>query len=834
MRVSNRILRLTSALLREGNAVAAAQALHGLPDRAALEALVEQVHRPHSARTALAALDSLEGRTEPIVTDALLAALESPHSSVRVVSLQALTGLIVPRAARLFRQHLVEDESWMVRRAALRALAALPGPQRWDILAATTDPHWRVRHALIQVLLEWGSANPLFVSPLRLGEGEEDPTPQPPPRSGEGEKKDLLPLSASGRGLGGGVTSEPLRVEGLRRYLHYRWTGLVPEGSDLLPPEEPVHQAPFWDWDVAVLARNLERLGEAGRRQFLDLMPALLAHPDERPRVLPLETLRAWGEPRQLAEVVSLLGEPRLGTVEPVMRLLSNIGLDRVEAVTLLILQSSEPSAVQLAWVLDQVGPVLPHEEAPGLLVLFDDVASRPSRVRAALARLASRWDHPQAETRLRVLLDDPDPEVQIDALRGLARLNLSLDRSTLTGLFRSELPALRAEAVRIHLARGEDARLVEPLVEDPDLSVRVALAEALLCREGTAGSPLLARLQTDRHPHVRAAALTPDLAVALVADPDRETSWHVLARAARLRRVPLWDLEPEEPWRPEETPALPATALPLNRPPLAEFRPLGPAALPVSRLGVSGHYGLPVDGFVRAAAAGVNLFFWEPNYQSLTEFATRLSPSNRNALHFLAGSFEADGQRVRKDVERALRALKLERLAVFLVFWVQTWDRVTLDVRETLEQLKEEGKLASFGLSTHSRPLALDAMDAGWNPLMVRHSAAHRGAEKLIFPRALDRGTSLITFNNTCYGRLLRPQGDLPPPRASDCYRYTLSFPVVSACFSAPATLEQLEENLSALSDPTLPTDRRKRLLAQGERVYEEDTVFRKLIRAL
>src|SRR4051794_39760141 len=31
------------------------------------------------------------------------------------------------------------------------------------------------------------------------------PSPQPPPRSGEGEEDCLLPLPASGRGLGGGV-----------------------------------------------------------------------------------------------------------------------------------------------------------------------------------------------------------------------------------------------------------------------------------------------------------------------------------------------------------------------------------------------------------------------------------------------------------------------------------------------------------------------------------------------------------------------------------------------------------------------------------------------------
>jgi aryl-alcohol dehydrogenase-like predicted oxidoreductase len=248
--------------------------------------------------------------------------------------------------------------------------------------------------------------------------------------------------------------------------------------------------------------------------------------------------------------------------------------------------------------------------------------------------------------------------------------------------------------------------------------------------------------------------------------------------------------------------------------------------------MGISGHYGLPVDGFVRAGEVGVNLFFWEPNYQTLTEFATRLPGLERNALHFLAGTFEADGERVRRDAERALRALKIDHLALFLLFWVQSWDRVTDDVRAALERLREKGLVAQFGLSTHARPLALEAMEAGWNPVMVRHSAAHRRAEERILPRAVELGTSIITFNNTCYGRLLKPQGDFPPPRPSDCYRYTLAQPGVTMCLSAPATLAELEENLQALHDPALPDELRDGLLTSGAAVYEEDTVFRKLIR--
>jgi aryl-alcohol dehydrogenase-like predicted oxidoreductase len=259
----------------------------------------------------------------------------------------------------------------------------------------------------------------------------------------------------------------------------------------------------------------------------------------------------------------------------------------------------------------------------------------------------------------------------------------------------------------------------------------------------------------------------------------------------------------------------------------------LGRERLAVSSLGISGHYGLPVEGFVRAVEAGVNLLFWEPNYRTLTEFFARLPPSDRKELHVLAGTFEADGKRIRRDAERALRTLKIDTVAVFLIFWVRSWERISAEVRGELDRLRAEGKVADYGLSTHVRPLAVEALEAGWDPVMVRHSAAHRGTEESVFPRALALGRSLITFNNTCYGRLLQSREGQPPPGAADCYRYALAQPGVACCLSAPATLGELEENLAALHDPELPPERRRRLQAHGEDLYREEKVFHRLVRA-
>jgi HEAT repeat protein len=784
---------LTHALRHAETAAAAVAALAGSPEKAVVEGLVELVYEPPTAAAAVAAITALEGRTEPIILDALTAALEDPQPSIRLAAVESL-GRRGGGSPEDLARRLLQEPSWMARRAAVRALAERSDAERWRILAAANDPHWRVRHALILALLPWGPEGASRLAALRQ-------TP---------------------------------RVRGVLEYLHYCSSGIAPSESILSEgTEDPARPCPFWDPDPAVLVRKLERMGEAARRQALDVMPFLLGHSDERVRAAALAVLRDWGEPEVLSRVVLLLDEPRGESAAAAAELLEALDLDRIEDTARLLLQGEDCTPAQLSWALDQVGSAIPFDEAPPAAAeLLKAPAIQPATVRAALARLAGRPHIPPLGDLLGQLLTDPDPAVQVACLQAAAaRPELSPPLDIQLSLLQAPSPAVRAAAVSC-FAASASRDLLESRAQDADARVRLRLAECLAQHPELAGT-LLGRLQADPYPHVRAAALTVTTAEELIRNPARETSWHVRARAANLAKVPLWKLEPEHPWRPE--PSLPATVAPLalcrTEPPHARL--LGPQRLAVAPLGISGHYGLPVEGFVRAMEAGVTLLFWEPNYQNLTDFAGRLSPSDRRGLHLIAGTFEADGRRIRRDAERALRMLHLDRLAIYLLFWVQSWDRVSPDVRETLERLRAEGKVACYGLSTHSRRLAVEAIEAGWDPVMVRHSAAHRGAERDIFPLAAARGLGLLTFSATCYGRLFRPRAGLETPTGADCYRYALAQPGVAACLTAPATLEVLEENLAALRQPQLDEERRQGLLAQGAALYEDETVFRRLVRS-
>src|SRR5262245_16130828 len=190
--------RLTNALLRPETAAAAAEALRGAVGKAEVEGLVELLYAPPSAPAAVAAVSSLDASGAPIVVDALIHALDSPHSSVRTAAVQSLHRRGTRRADEALLRLLRRDESWGVRRAALLALADRPEPRRWDVLpVAGTDPHGRVRHVLIQVLLQGGDT--------------------------EARRREIDERLA---GVG-----PDARVGGVREYLRYRWSGRPPTST---------------------------------------------------------------------------------------------------------------------------------------------------------------------------------------------------------------------------------------------------------------------------------------------------------------------------------------------------------------------------------------------------------------------------------------------------------------------------------------------------------------------------------------------------------------------------------------------------------------------------
>jgi predicted aldo/keto reductase-like oxidoreductase len=120
----------------------------------------------------------------------------------------------------------------------------------------------------------------------------------------------------------------------------------------------------------------------------------------------------------------------------------------------------------------------------------------------------------------------------------------------------------------------------------------------------------------------------------------------------------------------------------------------------------------------------------------------------------------------------------------------------------------RRRGRVNLLGVTSHQRPLAAEMARSGLlDLLMIRSNAAHRGAEKEIFPVTQALGIPVVAYTCLRWGALLRGTPDDPPgftvPRAPAWYRFALQAPAVTVALMAPADRPELEEDLTVLRAP-------------------------------
>ncbi|MFN3198991.1 MAG: hypothetical protein ACE366_11390 [Bradymonadia bacterium] len=487
-------------------------------------------------------------------------------------------------------------------------------------------------------------------------------------------------------------------------------------------------------------------------------------------------------------------------------------------AVMVAQLRHTPPEA--LASELERLIPLVGHQDGYPL----DDWMAEMRRVVAAVLVRVGELHH--WRRALSWLRDDRVPYAVDWALALLERHGEASD-----ALIRKDLPAL--------------------ILEWPESPPR-ALAWAR-------GAPM-ARMQGVRcmgappptH-RLRAAQMSKMEAQAILDSVECEPSWRVIAAAvacvhgegealhsyapALLQGASVFESEPVSlrhtgPYFPMRTE--PRVWMPPGRregagPPRAQ-RTLGGDA--VSALAISGRYGLPEEGYELALSMGVNTFFWEPEYAALTRWLRSLPDPQRRALSIIGGTFASEPRDIARDLEQMKTTLGISKVTAFILFWVRSKARLSAQNAELLWEARARGDVSTFGLSTHDRGLALEALHQGWPTLMIRHSAGHHSAEAEVMPLAEACGAEIITFSNLCYGQMLKARGGQPLPfTAADCYRYALSQKAVKISLSAPRVVKQLNANLDVLADPTLSPERQAMMRAYTQPIRGET---RRLIRLL
>lgn len=253
-----------------------------------------------------------------------------------------------------------------------------------------------------------------------------------------------------------------------------------------------------------------------------------------------------------------------------------------------------------------------------------------------------------------------------------------------------------------------------------------------------------------------------------------------------------------------------------------------GPNGKRVLRLGLSATYRPGLQPLRRALDAGVNFLFCYGFDRQMVELIREIPPARRADFVIATGAYNLiwTHQNFRKTLEKRLRLLGTDYLDVFLFLGVMKPQQFPERLRDELRALKEDGRVRAVGMSCHDRKFAgRMAAAKELDVLMIRYNAAHPGAERDIFPHVDAEGPSVISYTATRWRKLLRrPPGwprSRPVPDAPLCYRFVLSQPKIDVCLMAPAGAQELEENLTALSQGPLAEEEMGFMREFGDAVH-------------
>jgi aryl-alcohol dehydrogenase-like predicted oxidoreductase len=260
----------------------------------------------------------------------------------------------------------------------------------------------------------------------------------------------------------------------------------------------------------------------------------------------------------------------------------------------------------------------------------------------------------------------------------------------------------------------------------------------------------------------------------------------------------------------------------------LLEQTTLGSTGMKVSRLGLSASYRPGIKAIHTAIDEGVNFFFGFGIDTHLVKGLRTAFSRDRERFVLATGAYNLiiGYPNLRRTLERRLRQFRTEYIDVFMFLGVLKEKEFPPKVLEELVRFKEEGKVKSIGISCHSRPfLGKLASQGTLDVLMLRYNAAHRGAEKDVFPYLETHDPGIVSYTATRWTELMRrPKGwpkDGLVPDAGMAYRFVLSNPQVHVCLTAPTNEKQLKDNIAAVRRGTLNEEEMHFMEQFGDTVY-------------
>ena len=251
----------------------------------------------------------------------------------------------------------------------------------------------------------------------------------------------------------------------------------------------------------------------------------------------------------------------------------------------------------------------------------------------------------------------------------------------------------------------------------------------------------------------------------------------------------------------------------------------LGASGLTVPRMGIGADSGVPADALEWAFEQGINYFYWgSRRTKGMKEAIRRLAPRWREKMIIVLQTYDYTGLALEQTFLRGLKQLTIDYADVFILGMRNK--PVPERILNKALALKEKGLVKHLCVSAHDRSTYRAHLDRkAFDLIMVRYNAAHRGAEKEVFPLLpKENPPGVICYNSTRWGNLFDPQWmpeGVKTPTPVDLYRYVLSNPHIQMVLTAPETFEQLRENLKTLEAGPVTDEERQWLERIGEHVH-------------
>ena len=261
--------------------------------------------------------------------------------------------------------------------------------------------------------------------------------------------------------------------------------------------------------------------------------------------------------------------------------------------------------------------------------------------------------------------------------------------------------------------------------------------------------------------------------------------------------------------------------------------RILGGTGLKVGPLGVAASYGAPAEAFEAAFENGCNYFYLgSGRHKAGMRRAIRslCRKGKRDQLVIAIQTYARFGFLMEWVFKRKLRSLGLERADVLVLGWHNRAPSPGLVA--WAQAMRAKGLCRFLAMSGHRRKLFPQmAAEGQFDLFHVRYNAAHRGAEKEIFPHFQgDDRPGIVSYTATRWGQLLNPK-KMPPgesvPAPGDCYRFVLSNPAVDVCMCGPRNLDQMRAALPALELGPLGEEDMDRMRRIGDYVHQHTRSF-------